>query len=202
MLRLWVRARWSWTALALLTVGLVSAVLISSAAMPIMRVGLGTAPFSVVLPALPAIGVLVLTASPLPLEEARAVRTGTYLTRALWAVGLLGICGLFLWCGGQMTGDVRVLESARNLCGYYGLAALISVVGGRLLAYAVPAGYAVAVSILGTRGRGIRVWPLDASGDGTSWAVALGLGALGVVVSSHRWALLRQAQQGMLDEPQ
>lgn len=190
MVRLWMRARMSPTGLALIGVGLVASALLGAWAMPIIRVGLGKAPFSVLIPVLPALGILALTASPLPLNEARARRRGMFLLRLGWVAAWLGLCCVALAADGFWTGNAQALESIRNILGYYGCAALIHVVGGRLLAYAAPATYAVAVAILGSDGDGAWSWPIHSGDSMSSWVAAAALACLGAVIASHSRVLL------------
>lgn len=192
---MWLQARFSWLATVMVALGVGACLLVASSTMPIMRVGLGKVPFSVLLPVLPAVGVLVLTVPPLPLEEARARRRGMFLIRSVWCLALLGACGAVLTLSGWVMGDAQMVVCARNVCGYFGLAAFVNLVGGRLLAYAVPAGYAVGVSILGTRGRGVWVWPLDLAHARGSAIIALCLGVVGVVLVSGTRVMMVEARR-------
>lgn len=135
--------------------------------MPVVRLGLGDAPFSVLLPSLIASGVAsAVQRGPLNFE-AVAVRPTPLLFRATIVGVTLGVALIVTAIGGVPLATVTI----RNLAGYLGAALLALRLVGGVAALVVAPASAVAASVLGSDDS-IVWWVLHPASDWPSIAVA------------------------------
>ena len=185
---LWLRSHADPVSLALLLVSVVSVSLVGSVPMPIVRLGLGGAPFTVLLPAIAATGILGLVQRGLPVYEAVAVRPTPLLLRCSLTSLFLIAAAITLLLGGQSI----AVTATRNLCGYTGLALLTLWLLGSVAALAVAPALAVVVAVLGSSDTDIW-WPIRDGSHLPSLAIAGLLCLLGVWFGSTRWSMRARA---------
>lgn len=156
--------------------------------MPVLRLGLGDAPFSVLLPALIATGVASGLQRGLLGFEAVAVRPTPFVSRSAIVAVIFGITLTVFATGGTSLAGV----TARNLCGYLGAALLSFRLFGGLAALIVAPASAVVASVLGSDGS-IVWWVLRPAGHWPSLVAAGVLFLVGGWIGTSRETMRRRS---------
>jgi hypothetical protein len=187
--RWWVAARLDRASLGLIVLGLVAVPVWGSTAMPVLRLGFGSAPFVVLLPAFVATGVVGLAQKGDLLHEALSPRPTGLLSQVLVGLLLLGV-GTAWVITGLVTSELDVsLTAARNLAGYLGVGLIALRVAGGVLGNAAPLLYAVTVAVLGSARAASWSWPLHEIRSGPAAVVVVGLFVIGITTGVGRSAL-------------
>lgn len=184
----WLKSRRDRPAWLLVFAGTALIPIFGGLAMPVLRLGLGPAPFSILLPALLATGVIGIVSGGSPVHEALARRPTGLLSR-LTVVALLGAPTLIWAVSGALftQGDLPLI-AIRNLVGYLGVGFIaLRLVGGTAGA-ATPVLYAVVVAVLGSETAGTWSWPLLDSSDRSGLTAAAALFVVGLAIGVGRRA--------------
>lgn len=193
-MRWWLRARLDATVVLLVLVGACAVPLWGSAEMPILRLGIGPAPFVLLLPGIAAAGIIGSLQRGHFVAEARSVRPVDWLARAL-VLGWLLLVSLVWGIIGVVAADGELaLLAIRNVTGYVGLGLIALRVTGGAFAPASPILYAVTVAVLGSAGAGAWSWPLYEVSRTVGFGLAIALLLVGIGVGTGRSWLRAQAR--------
>jgi hypothetical protein len=183
----WLRSRLDRAAWAVVLVGVVATPLLGASAMPVLRLGVGPAPFSVVLPALTAAGVVGVLRAGDPLHEARSVRPTGSFARLLVLAVVLAAAGVWAVTGAVAAQQDLTVVAVRNLVGYLGVGLLAVRFTAGPGGEAAPLLYAVVVAVLGSP-TAPWSWPLHGAPGTTALAATASLFAAGLLVGAGRGA--------------
>ena len=195
---LWFRSRIDSGIVALVAVGVITVPILGPQDMPVLRLGVGPAPFALVLPALVASGLVGVAQKGHPVYEAISGRPAGPLLAGLVLVALAVVCGLWAGLGLGTGSSAFALMAARNLAGYVGLGlAVVRMVGG-VVPTASPVLYAVAVAVLGSADSSPWSWPLHRVSSVSALVAAGALLVVGLCVSVTPAALRASARRDVV----
>jgi hypothetical protein len=178
---LWLKAHFEPAGVFLIALALVADGWIGSRPMPIVRLGLGDAPYSVLVPALVATGVVSATQRGLVDYEALARRPAPLLLRACITC-LVVVAGVTVLLLG---GSSLAVVSTRNLCGYIGIGLVVLRFASGVAAMVVAPCFAVVTAVLGSNNSAIW-WALRPAAHWPSIVAALLLFVLGIGLGASR----------------
>lgn len=193
-MRWWLRARLDRSIVLLIVIGSAAVVPWGAQEMPVVRLGLGPAPYVLLFPAIASTGFIGAVRRGDSVAEARSRRWVVGLTRAFIAGGILTICLVWGAFGALGAGADLPQTAIRNLTGYIGLGLIANRMVGGSFAPVSAVVYAVAVSILGSSYAGIWSWPLYETSQLSGFIAAAALFAVGLVVGTSRASLRAQAR--------
>ena len=191
----WLRSRLDRGVLALLGVGVVMVPLLGGQDRPVPRLGIGPAPYALLLPALAAAALVGATQKGHFVYEATSRRPIGWLILGFNLTGLAVVAGLWSLTAAP-GGDAMSFShmAIRNLAGYVGTGLVVLRLAGGAVASAAPVLYAVIVAVLGSSTAGVWSWPLYAATSPGAAVFAIMLLISGLVVATSPASLRKLAR--------